>query len=163
MFPACMAFGVDVNAGPPLIFETLPNIFIHLPLGRVWGSLFFVFLSFAALSTVLAVFENIISCTIDVTGWSRKKTCIVNGAAMMMLVLPCILGFNVWSGFHPLGGDSNVLDLEDFLVSNLWLPLGSLVYLAFSTVLNFVQRAWEKTLNTYNSREDAPARKEEVR
>lgn len=133
MFPACMAFGVDVNAGPPLIFETLPNIFIHLPLGRVWGSLFFVFLSFAALSTVLAVFENIISCTIDVTGWSRKKTCIVNGAAMMMLVLPCILGFNVWSGFHPLGGDSNVLDLEDFIVSNVLLPGGSLIYVLYAT------------------------------
>lgn len=133
IFPTCMAFGVNVNAGPPLIFETLPNVFIHLPLGRLWGSLFFIFLSFAALSTVLAVFENIISCTMDVTGWSRKKACIVNGIAMMVLVLPCILGFNLWSGFHPLGGESTVLNLEDFLVSNVLLPAGCMIYVFYAT------------------------------
>ena len=133
MFPACMAYGVDVNSGPPLIFETLPNIFNHLPMGRVWGSLFFVFMSFAALSTVLAVFENIISCTMDVTGWGRKKTCIINAVLMMVLVLPCIFGYNLWSGFHPLGGNSTVLDLEDFAVSNILLPVGTLIYVVYCT------------------------------
>ena len=133
MFPACMAYGVDVNAGPPLIFETLPNIFNHLPMGRLWGSLFFVFMSFAALSTVLAVFENIISCTMDVTGWSRKKTCIINAFAMMVLVLPCIFGYSIWSGFHPLGGTSTVLDLEDLIVSNILLPVGTLIYVLYCT------------------------------
>jgi len=128
-----MAYGVDVNAGPPLIFETLPNIFNHLPMGRLWGSLFFVFMSFAALSTVLAVFENIISCTMDVTGWSRKKTCIINAFAMMVLVLPCIFGYSIWSGFHPLGGTSTVLDLEDLIVSNILLPVGTLIYVLYCT------------------------------
>ncbi|MBQ7973152.1 MAG: sodium-dependent transporter [Lachnospiraceae bacterium] len=133
MFPACMAYGVDVNSGPPLIFETLPNIFNHLPMGRLWGSLFFVFMSFAALSTVFAVFENIISCTMDVTGWSRKKACLINGLAMMVLVLPCIFGYNIWSGFRPLGDGSTVLDLEDFIVSNILLPLGTLTFVLYST------------------------------
>ncbi len=133
MFPACMAYGVDVNSGPPLIFETLPNIFNHLTMGRLWGSLFFVFMSFAALSTVLAVFENIISCTMDVTGWSRKKTCIINAVAMMLLVLPCIFGYNLWSSFKPFGEGTAVLDLEDFIVSNILLPVGTLIYVIYST------------------------------
>ncbi len=131
IFPACMAYGVEVDSGPGLIFVTLPNVFNHIPMGRLWGSLFFVFMSFAALSTVFAVFENIIACTMDVTGWSRKKTCLVNGVAMFLLSLPCVLGFNLWSGFTPFGEGSNVMDLEDFVVSNLMLPLGSLCYVLF--------------------------------
>ena len=149
MFPACMAYGVDVNAGPPLIFETLPNIFNHLPMGRLWGSLFFVFMSFAALSTVLAVFENIISCTMDVTGWSRKKTCIVNAIVMMVLVLPCIFGYSLWSGFEPLGENSTVLDLEDAIVSNLLLPVGTLLYVLYATTK--FGWGWDNFMNEANA------------
>ena len=133
IFPACFAFNVSPDSGPNLIFVTLPNIFNHMAGGRLWGSLFFVFMAFAAFSTVLAVFENIMSCCMDLTGWSRKKTAANNIVLMILLSLPCVLGFNVWSGFQPFGPGSNVLDLEDFLVSNLWLPLGSLVYLLFCT------------------------------
>lgn len=133
IFPACFSFDVAANSGPSLIFITLPNIFNHIPLGRLWGSLFFVFMAFAAFSTVLAVFENIISCGMDLTGKSRKKVAAVNVVLMILLSLPCVLGYNLWSGFAPFGGDSTVLDLEDFLVSNIWLPLGSLVYLLFCT------------------------------
>ena len=133
IFPACFAFNVSPDSGPNLIFVTLPNIFNHMAGGRLWGSLFFVFMAFAAFSTVLAVFENIMSCCMDLTGWSRKKTATINIVLMILLSLPCVLGFNVWSGFQPFGPGSNVLDLEDFLVSNLWLPLGSLVYLLFCT------------------------------
>ena len=131
IFPACSSFGVSVNAGPALIFETLPLVFNHIPLGRLWGSLFFVFMSFAALSTVFAVFENIMSCTMDLTGWSRKKTAIINGIAMFFLSLPCILGFNVLSSFEPLAEGKNIMDLEDFIVSNVLLPLGSLIFVIF--------------------------------
>ena len=133
IFPACFAFNVSPDSGPNLIFVTLPNIFNHMAGGRLWGSLFFVFMAFAAFSTVLAVFENIMSCCMDLTGWSRKKTAAINIVLMILLSLPCVLGFNVWSGFQPFGPGSNVLDLEDFLVSNLWLTLGSLVYLLFCT------------------------------
>ena len=133
IFPACFAFDVYPDSGPNLIFVTLPNIFNHMAGGRLWGSLFFVFMAFAAFSTVLAVFENIMSCCMDLTGWSRKKTAAINIVLMILLSMPCVLGFNVWSGFQPFGPGSNVLDLEDFLVSNLWLPLGSLVYLLFCT------------------------------
>ena len=133
IFPACFAFNVSPDSGPNLIFVTLPNIFNHMAGGRLWGSLFFVFMAFAAFSTVLAVFENIMSCCMDLTGWSRKKTAAINTVLMILLSMPCVLGFNVWSGFQPFGPGSNVLDLEDFLVSNLWLPLGSLVYLLFCT------------------------------
>ena len=133
IFPACFAFDVSPDSGPNLIFVTLPNIFNHMAGGRLWGSLFFVFMAFAAFSTVLAVFENIMSCCMDLTGWSRKKTAAINIILMILLSMPCVLGFNVWSGFQPFGPGSNVLDLEDFLVSNLWLPLGSLVYLLFCT------------------------------
>lgn len=131
IFPACFAYGVQPDSGPQLIFITLPNIFNHIPLGRLWGSLFFLFMSFAALSTVLAVFENIISCNIDLFGWSRKKTCLVNAVLMFVLSLPCVLGFNVLSGIQPLGDGSTLMDLEDFLVSNLLLPLGSLLFILF--------------------------------
>ena len=133
IFPACFAFDVSPDSGPNLIFVTLPNIFNHMAGGRLWGSLFFVFMAFAAFSTVLAVFENIMSCCMDLTGWSRKKTAAINIVLMILLSMPCVLGFNVWNGFQPFGPGSNVLDLEDFLVSNLWLPLGSLVYLLFCT------------------------------
>lgn len=133
IFPACFAYGVQPDSGPSLIFITLPNIFNHMPLGRVWGSLFFVFMSFAAFSTVLGVFENIVSCTMDLSGWSRKKACLFNGILMLLLSMPCVLGFNVLSKFQPLGPGTGVLDLEDFVVSNLLLPLGSLIFIYFCT------------------------------
>ena len=131
IFPACFAYGVDVDSGPSLIFITLPNIFNNLPLGRLWGSLFFVFMSFAALSTVLAVFEEITACTQDLFGWGRKKSCIINGILLFALSLPCSLGFNLLSFIQPLGEGTSILDLEDFIVSNLILPLGSLVIILF--------------------------------
>lgn len=133
IFPACFAYGVEVDSGPSLIFITLPNIFNNIPLGRLWGSLFFVFLTFAAFSTILAVFEGIIACTMDMFGISRKKACIVNGILVFVLSIPCALGFNLLSGFKPFGGDTTVMDLEDFIVSNLILPLGSLVFVLFCT------------------------------
>ncbi|MBE6749605.1 MAG: sodium-dependent transporter [Ruminococcaceae bacterium] len=134
IFPACSAFGVEVSSGPSLIFITLPNIFNNLPLGRLWGSLFFVFMSFAALSTVLAVFENIISCTMDLFNISRKKACLINGVLMLVLSLPCILGFNVLSSVTPFGAGSSIMDLEDFAVSNVLLPVGSLTFVLFCTL-----------------------------
>ena len=133
IFPACFAFGVAPDSGPNLIFVTLPNIFNHMAFARLWGSLFFVFMTFAAFSTVLAVFENIMSCWMDMTGWSRKKVALINTVLMIALSLPCVFGYNIWSAFQPFGEGSTVLDLEDFLVSNIWLPLGSLVYLLFCT------------------------------
>lgn len=133
IFPACSAFGVQADSGPDLIFITLPNIFNAMAGGRFWGSLFFIFMSFAALSTVIAVFENIISCFMDLTGWSRKKTVLINIPLVIALSMPCILGFNVLSDFKPLGPKSNVQDLEDFIVSYLILPVGSLIYLLFCT------------------------------
>ena len=133
IIPAVFVFlGTDgMASGPSLIFITLPNIFNHIPLGRLWGSLFFIFMSFAAFSTILAVFENIISCGMELTGWSRKKSSLVNAIAIILLSLPCVLGYNVWSWdwLKVFGGA--ILDLEDFLVSNILLPLGSLVYLLF--------------------------------
>lgn len=132
IFPACFAFGVTPGEGPALIFVTLPNVFNAMPGGgRLWGALFFVFMSFAALSTVTAVFENIICFAMDKWGWSRKKAALVNMVAILVLSMPCILGFNLWSGFQPLGAGSNILDFEDFLISDNLLPLGSLVYLLF--------------------------------
>ena len=133
IFPACMAYGVQVDSGKSLIFITLPNIFNNLPFGRVWGSLFFVFMSFAALSTVLAVFENLVSCTMDLFGWGRKKACITNGVVLFLLSVPCVLGFNVLKAVEPLGQGTNIMDLEDFFVSQLILPLGSLTFVLFCT------------------------------
>ena len=133
IFPACFAYGVSPDSGPGLIFVTLPNIFNHMPAGRLWGSLFFVFMFFAAFSTVLAVFENIISCCMDLFKWTRKKACGINAVLMIALSLPCAMGYNLLSGFQPRGAGSTVLDLEDFLVSNLFLPLGSLIYVVFAT------------------------------
>ncbi len=131
IFPACFAFGVNPDSGPKLVFVTLPNIFNELPGGRIWGALFFIFMSFAAMSTIIAVFENIISYAIDLWNWPRKKAVLVNIVLIIVLSVPCVLGFNVWSGFQPLGAGSNLMDLEDFIVSNNLLPLGSLVYLLF--------------------------------
>ncbi len=149
IFPACFAYGVDVNSGPSLIFITLPNIFNDLPLGRLWGSLFFVFMSFAALSTVLAVFEEITACTQDLFGWGRKKACVINGVLLFVLSLPCSLGFNVLSFIQPLGEGTNIMDLEDFLVSNLILPLGSLVIILFCVLKK--GWGWENFLSEANS------------
>ena len=133
IFPACSTFGVDAGAGPSLIFVTLPNIFANMAGGRIWGSLFFLFMTFAALSTVLAVFENILAMFRDWTGVSRVKGCIICGICMIILSIPCILGFNVWSGFVPFAEGSGVLDLEDFIVSNLLLPIGCFIYVLFCT------------------------------
>lgn len=131
IFPTCFAFDIRPDMGPSLIFITLPNIFNHMTCGRVWGTLFFIFMTFAAFSTILAVFENIISCGMDLFGLSRKKSCLINLLVLFILSLPCVLGFNLWSSFQPLGQGSTVLDLEDFLVSNILLPIGSLIYLLF--------------------------------
>lgn len=133
IFPACFAFDIPADQGPSLIFVTLPNVFIHMTGGRVWGSLFFLFMSFAAMSTVIAVFQNIISFATDLTGCSVKMAALWNMVLVFALSLPCVLGFNLWSGFMPLGPGTNVLDLEDFIVSNNLLPIGSLVYLLFCT------------------------------
>lgn len=131
IFPACFTYNVDQTSGTKLIFITLPNIFANMPMGRVWGSIFFLFMSFAALSTIFAVFENIICCVMELTGVSRLKSSIFNFVLITLLSVPCVLGFNIWAwdGFKIFGG--TVMDLEDFLVSNIFLPLGSLVYLLF--------------------------------
>ena len=133
IFPACFAFGVDPGEGPGLVFVTLPNVFNQMPGGRLWGSLFFVFMSFAALSTVIAVFENIISFAIDLWGWSRKKAILVNLVVILVLSMPCVLGFNVLSSIQPLGAGTTIQDLEDFIISNNLLPIGSVLYLLFCT------------------------------
>ncbi len=132
IFPACFTYnGGQTTSGPALIFSVLPSIFNNMPAGRLVGSFFFIFLTFAAFSTILAVFEGIIACTMDKFGWSRRKACIINGILLLILSLPCIFGFNIWSGFAPLG--KTILDWEDFFVSNLVLPLGSLVYVIYCT------------------------------
>lgn len=131
IFPACSAYGVATENGPPLVFMTLPNIFNAMPMGRLWGAAFFLFLSFAALSTVIAVFENIISFTMDRWWMSRKKAVLINFVGVLVLSMPCVLGCNLWSGFTVLGMD--VSGIEDFLVSQNILPLGSLLYVLFCT------------------------------
>lgn len=136
IIPACFAYGIEPNAGPPLIFMTLPNIFIHLPMGRLIGTAFFIFLSFAAFTTIIGVYENIISYGMDLFGWSRKKSTYINAAAMTVLVLPCILGFNVLSSVQPLGAGSTIMDAEDFIVSNNLLPLGAMIFVLFCTAKN---------------------------
>ena len=129
IFPACFAFGINPDQGPSLIFITLPNVFNSMIGGRFWGALFFLFMAFASLTTVLAVFENIVACWMDKWNMSRKKACLINGVLIALLSLPCVLGYNVWSGATIAG--KNFLDMEDFLVSNLLLPIGALVYLLF--------------------------------
>ena len=130
IFPACFSYGVEVGAGPSLIFITLPNVFVNMTGGRVWGCLFFIFMTFASFSTVIAVFENIMSFAIDMFGWSRNKAALVNFVIILIASLPCVFGYNIWSDLNLIGG-RDVLDSEDFIVSNLLLPIGSLVYLLF--------------------------------
>ncbi len=149
IFPACFSFGVNPSSGPSLVFITLPNIFNSMKFGQLWGIAFYVFMVFAALSTVVAVFENILSFAMDLTGCTRKKAVAINLVAVILLSIPCALGFNVWSGFQPLGAGSVILDLEDFIVSNNILPIGSLVYVLFCTTRygwgwkNFIKEANE--------------------
>ena len=130
IFPACFSFGIETGSGPALIFQTLPNVFVNMAGGRFWGTLFFLFMIFASLSTVLAVFENILAICMDTFGWSRKKATVINGLLLLVLSLPCVFGYNLWANVHLIGG-RDILDSEDFLVSNLLLPIGSLVYLLF--------------------------------
>ena len=133
VIPACFAFGIEPAQGPGLVFVTLPNVFNSMPLGRLWGSLFFAFMGFAALTTVLAVFENVVACMMDFTGLSRRRACVVSALVIGVLSMPCVLGFNVWSSFRPFGEGTCVLDLEDFVVSDILLPLGSLAFAVFCT------------------------------
>lgn len=133
IFPACFAYQIESTAGPSLIFITLPNVFNHMAGGRIWGTMFFLFMSFAAFSTIIAVFQNIISFATDLTGCSVKKAVAWNIVVIIILSIPCVLGFNLWSGFAPLGEGSTVLDLEDFILSNNLLPIGSMLYLLFCT------------------------------
>lgn len=133
VIPSCFAYNVDPGQGPGLIFQTLPNIFANMQFGNIWGALFFLFLSFAALTTIIAVFENIITMTMEWTGWSHSKTIKVSFVLVFVLSLPCALGFNVLSFVQPLGAGSTIQDLEDFIVSNNLLPLGSLCYVLFCT------------------------------
>lgn len=130
IFPACFSYGVEAGAGPQLIFITLPNVFVNMAGGRIWGTLFFLFMTFASFSTVIAVFENIMSFAMDTFGMSRQKAAFINCILILLASLPCVLGYNVWSDLHLIGG-RDVLDSEDFLVSNLLLPIGSLIYLLF--------------------------------
>ena len=134
IFPACFSFGVSPNSGPGLVFVTLPNIFNNMFLGRLWGTLFFILMAFAALSTVIAVFENIISYSVDVWGMPRRRAVVLHLIGLWVLSLPCALGFNVWSDFQPFGADTSVLDLEDFIISNHMLPLGGLFFLLFCCI-----------------------------
>ena len=130
IFPACFSFGIETGQGPSLIFQTLPNVFVNMAGGRFWGTLFFLFMIFARLSPLLAVFENILAVCMDTFGWSRKKASVINGILLLVLSLPCVFGYNLWANVHLIGG-RDILDSEDFLVSNLLLPIGSLVYLLF--------------------------------
>ena len=131
IIPACFSYGIQPDAGPSLIFITLPNIFAKMSGGALWGSLFFLFLTFAAISTIIAVFENIMSFAGDLWGWSRKKAALINVFVVTLGSLPCILGFNLWSAFQPFGTGTGVLDLEDFFVSTIFLPAGSLIFVLF--------------------------------
>lgn len=151
IIPACFAFDVDQTQGSGLVFEALPAVFNSMGAvnGRIWGSLFFLFMIFAAMSTVVAVFENIVSFGCELWGWSRRKSCLINLGLMLVLALPCILGFNVLAGFTPLGPKTNIMDLEDFIISNNILPLGSLVYVLFC-VLDKKGWGWNKFLTEAN-------------
>lgn len=149
IIPACFAFGIQPDAGPSLIFVTIPNLFSQMAGGQFWGALFFLFLSFASLTTIIAVFENIIMFTMDNSGWTRKKSAVVNSILIAILSMPCVLGFNKWASFQPLGAGSTVLDLEDFIVSNNLLPLGSLAFVLFCTRKN--GWGWANFLEEVNS------------
>ena len=130
IFPACFSYGVRPDDGTSLIFKTLPNVFVNMQGGRLWGTLFFLFMIFASFSTVLAVFENLLAFAVDTFGISRKKASVIGCIAILVLSMPCVLGFNVWGDLQLIGG-RGVLDSEDFLVSNLLLPIGSIIYLLF--------------------------------
>ncbi len=150
VIPSCFAYNVPQDAGPSLIFKTLPNVFANMgEMGRVWGTLFFLFLSFAALTTIITVFENIVAYAMDTLGWSRKKSVLVNLVALSVLSVPCVLGFSVWSGVQPLGAGSTIMDLEDFIVSNNLLPMGSVVYLLFCVKKN--GWGWNNFINEVNA------------
>jgi len=136
IIPACFAYGVQPDAGPSLLFITLPNVFNNMSGGRIWGTCFFIFMTFAALSTIIAVFENIVSYYMDMAGWERKKAVALNIVLIIILSLPAVLGFNVLSGIQPLGAGSTIMDMEDFLVSYNLLPLGSLVFVFFCVKKN---------------------------
>lgn len=136
IFPACFTFDVEPGAGPSLLFVAMAKVFNNMAGGRWWGSLFFLFMVFAAFSTIIAVFENILACVRELTGWGRVKACVICGAAVLVLSVPCALGFNLWSGFVPFASGSSVLDLEDFIVSNCCLPLGALCYVLFCVSKN---------------------------
>lgn len=136
IIPACFAYGVQPDSGPPLLFITLPTVFNHMTGGRIWGTAFFIFMSFAALSTVIAVFENLLSMTMETFGWDRKKAVKYNIVTVIILSIPAVLGFNILSGFQPIGVGSTIMDLEDFLVSSNILPLGSMLFVLFCTKKN---------------------------
>ncbi len=131
IFPACFTFDVEPSAGPSLLFVAMAKVFNNMIGGRWWGSLFFLFMFFAAMSTVIAVFENILACVRELTGWGRAKACVICGVAILVLSIPCALGYNLWSSFVPFASGSAILDLEDFLVSNCLLPIGALCYVLF--------------------------------
>ena len=131
IFPACSTFGVPTEAGPGLLFETMARVFNNMAGGRIWGTFFFLFMFFAAMTTVIAVFENILACVMELTNWKRIKTAVICGVSVLILSVPCALGFNLWSGFMPFKTGSNIMDLEDFIVSNCCLPLGALCYVLF--------------------------------
>ena len=149
VIPACFSYGIEPGAGPGLVFLSLPTVFAKMAGGRIWGALFFLFLSFAAISTVIGVFENIISFAIDLFGWSRKKAVLVNAVVIILFSLPCILGFNVLKSFQPLGAGTNIMDLEDFLVSSNIMPLGSAIYLMFCVHKN--GWGWDNFIHEVNS------------
>ena len=136
VIPSCFAYGIQPDAGPSLVFITLPNIFSQMTAGGIWSALFFLFLTFAALSTIIAVFENLVAINMDLLGWSRKKSTLVCAMLIIILSMPCVLGYNILSGVQPLGEGSTIMDLEDFLVSNNLLPLGSMGILLFCTRKN---------------------------
>lgn len=131
IIPACFAYGIQPDAGPSLLFITLPNVFSHMPGGRIWGTMFFIFMAFAALSTVIAVFENIIAMTVDLLSWERKKSLLANLIGITVLSIPAVLGYNLWKHIQPLGLGTTIMDLEDFIVSYNVLPLGGLLFVMF--------------------------------
>ena len=151
IIPTCFAYGIEPGSGPSLIFLTIPNIFAQMPGGQLWGALFFLFMTFAALSTIIAVFQNIISFAQDLWGWDLKKAIAFNAVIITVLSLPCALGFNVLSFLQPLGAGTTIQDLEDFIVSNNLLPLGSLLYVLFCTTR--YGWGWDNFLKEANSGE----------
>lgn len=149
IIPACFAFGLQPDSGPNLIFVTIPNLFTQMPGGQLWGALFFLFLSFASMTTITAVMENIAAFTSEQFGWTRKKSISINGILIAILSLPCVFGYNIWSSFQPIGEGSAILDLEDFIVSNNLLPLGSLAFVLFCT--RRYGWGWANFINEVNS------------